>query len=326
MLWRFPGEDFLTQSQLIVSESEDALFVRDGVILETFSGGKYALSTGNYPFINRLQRMFSGGVSAFNCIFYVNKVHQLELKWGTDSPIQLLDPVIRIKTALVGNGSFTVRVVDSKKFVLKFVGNTECVTTDDIREKFRSAFMQKIKSNIGKFIQNSGKEILGIIANIDEISENLRPVLNLTFTEYGLELVNFFIAAMDIPEDDPSWAQFNAARTTKAQMEYMGNDWERDQNKKIQMAIAQNEASGGVAGLGMALGLGFQAANAAGGMSPIFSPPLPTADSAAVADLSRGEDKNLSQLPNPQSRKLKILQRMRHKFTLNRKILHSLRS
>ena len=196
----------------------------------------------------------------------------------------------------------------------------ECVTTENPRKVRLLSCRNQL---ISKFIQNSGKEILGIIANIDEISENLRPVLNLTFTEYGLELVNFYIAAMDIPEDDPSWAQFNAARTTKAQMEYMGKDWERDKNKKIKMAIAQNEASGGVAGLGMALGLGFQAANAAGGMSPIFSPPLPTADSAAVSDLSRGEDKNLSQLPNPQSRKLKILQRMRHNLPQPQFCTHS---
>ena len=67
LVWKCAKEDFNDNTQLIVMESEEALFVKDGVVVETFSGGKFTLSTANYPFINGLRKIASGGVSAFSC-------------------------------------------------------------------------------------------------------------------------------------------------------------------------------------------------------------------------------------------------------------------
>lgn len=93
LIWLNGEEDFNTNSTLIVAESEEALFFKDGVIQETFTGGRYQLSTENYPFISRLRNAFSGGISTFNCkVYFVRKAHSLELLWGTDTPIQVRDP------------------------------------------------------------------------------------------------------------------------------------------------------------------------------------------------------------------------------------------
>ena len=60
LIWRQPEEDFNTQSTLIVMPGEEAIFLKGGVIEQTFDNGTYKLSTENYPFISRLRNAFTG--------------------------------------------------------------------------------------------------------------------------------------------------------------------------------------------------------------------------------------------------------------------------
>ena len=101
--------------------------------------------------------MFSGGGNAFCCeVYFVNKVDKLDLKWGTDSPIQVRDPVYGIATQIISRGSFTTRVADSKKFVLKFVGGSNIVVADDaVQKRFRAMFVQNVKSLIAAAVMES---------------------------------------------------------------------------------------------------------------------------------------------------------------------------
>lgn len=276
LYWKFQGEDFRTGTQLIVAESEEALFVRDGVIYETFTGGKFTLTTNNYPFIDKIRAFFSGGVNSFNCkVYFVNKADLLELKWGTDAPILLRDPVWSIATNVQGRGSYTIRVKDSKKFVLKFVGSSaQIVTPDLIRQQFKSVVNQKIKTLIGKSILSSSMEILTTIADLDAFAEAMRPGFTDVLDEYGIELVNLYIGALEIPEGDPGRIKLEEAAANRAQMTMLGNDWQRVQGRDIMMAMADNEGTAGsVAGMGAGMGMGMAAGGAFGALaSSVFAP------------------------------------------------------
>jgi len=120
LVWRQPEEDFNNGSTLIVMPGEEAIFIKGGVIEQIFSNGTYVLSTDNYPFISRLRNAFSGGISTFNCVVYfVRKASGLEIRWGTESPIQLRDPVMQIMTSLQARGAYKVQVGDGAKFLTK---------------------------------------------------------------------------------------------------------------------------------------------------------------------------------------------------------------
>jgi len=298
LYWKFQGEDFRTGSQLIVAESEEALFVRDGVIYETFTGGKFTLTTNNYPFIDKIRAFFSGGVNSFNCkVYFVNKADLLELKWGTDSPIALRDPVWGISTKIQGRGSYTVKVKDSKKFVLKFVGNNaQIVTPDFIRQQFRSAVNQKIKTLIGKSVLSSGLEILTTIADLEAFADAMRPGFAEVLDEYGIELVNLFISALEIPDGDPGRAKLEdklaEAAADDAQIRKLGNNWQRVQGRNIMMTMAGNEGTAGsVAGMGAGMGMGMAAGGAFGALAnSVFAPfanqqqpPVPSASAPSVS-------------------------------------------
>ena len=258
LFWKHDKENFRTGSQLIVKESEEALFVRGGIIYEVFSGGTYSLTTDNYPFIDGIRSIFSGGESAFCCeVYFINKADALDLKWGTDSPIQVRDPVYGIATQIVSRGSFTVRISDSKKFVLKFVGGSATIVTEDaIQKRFRTMFVQNVKASIASSVMESKTEILGIASRLNEFAQKITPKVATALDEYGLELVNFYISAVDVPEDAPGRRQLEMAMAQRAEFAILGDNWERAQNRDIMMATAQNH---GITGMGAGVGFGMAA-------------------------------------------------------------------
>lgn len=275
LIWLNGEEDFNTNSTLIVAESEEALFFRDGIVEEVFDGGKYVLSTENYPFISRLRNLFSGGVSTFNCkVYFVRKAHSMEILWGTDSPIQVRDPVLRIATSVTARGAFKVQVDNSKLFLIKLLGNNvQQLTQEELTRYFRREFMQHIKSNIAKAIRESNEEILGICERQALLAETLTPILREPLANYGVRLVNFTIEAIDIPEQDPNRQKLEAAYANKGVMGILGNDWGRQQAKDILHDVANNPGAGGVAATGAGLGMGMVAGGVFNSMAQqMFAP------------------------------------------------------
>lgn len=264
LCWKFLGEDFKNGSQLIVAESEEALFFKDGIVEQIFDGGKYTLSTNNYPLITKLRSFLSGGVSAFNCrVYFISKAHKLELFWGTDTPIQMRDPVWNLQTSIRARGSYSIQVTDSKKFLLKLIGNNiQQFTKDELNGFFRSAFLQYIKDKIPRVIKDSGREILDICTEKATIAEALAPVLNNVLDEYGVRVVNFYISAIDIPENDPNRDVLEKALAKRAELGILGADWAKIQAADILRDLANNPGAGGVAAAGAGLGMGMAAGNA----------------------------------------------------------------
>lgn len=267
LLWRQPEEDFNTNSTLIVMPGEAALFVNGGVIEKVFSeSGTFKLSTENYPFISRLRNAFSGGVSIFNCVVYfVRTAHSSEILWGTSTPIQVRDPIHKIFCNIQARGAYKVQVSDPSKFLVYMIGNNiNSLDQEGLKKYFGSQMMMYIKSYITQFINNANAEVLGICANQLEISYILAPFISQTIEDYGLILVNFSIESMDIPNNDPSRQQLEAAFALSGEMHVLGEDWARTKAADILEYLAQNPGSGGAAAMGAGVGVGIAAA-------PVFS-------------------------------------------------------
>lgn len=280
LAWKFTGEDFNDNSQLIVSESEEAVFIRDGIAVAVFEGGRYTLNTNNHPFIESLRRRLSGGVSAFSArVYFVNVDHKLELFWGTDSPIQLRDPVWGLQTSVQARGSYSIQVTDSKKFLIKFLGtNVQVFSEEELAFYFRSAFSQHIRGTLARHIRDSGQEILEVTSDIEMLAEHLQPELAPVLEEYGVRLVNFYVAAIDIPPDDPNraileqsiaekHAKLQNAQGDKAVMGLLGEEWARQQSATILSDLARNPGAGGLASAGAGVGVGIAAGNIFGEMA-----------------------------------------------------------
>lgn len=278
LFWKVPYEDFNEGSKVIVDENQELLFYKNGVILESLTAGQYTLDTDNFPFLTPLRSVFTGGVSSYNCkVFYVNKAHSLDMMWGTDAPIQVVDRKYDIATKVKSRGAYTVQVADAKKFYLKYAGsNVENITPDDVKKDFRAPFNQTVKSVLGRVIQSIDDEIIGICARQAEVAEMVKPELKGVMDEYGLRLVNFYIEAIEVADDASRKALEEArvarastiigAQGEKARLDTLGITWQQDKNMEVMNNLAQNEGNI-LATAGAGLGMGIAAGGAFGSMA-----------------------------------------------------------
>lgn len=285
LIWRQPEEDFNTNSTLIVMPGEEAIFIKGGTVEQTFENGTYHLSTENYPFIGRFRNAFTGGVSTFNCVVYfVRTAHSVEIRWGTDSPIQVRDKLLGIATKLRCRGSYKIQIDNPVKFLEKLIGNNiPFQLQEELNKYFINEFQSKIKSVIARAINESNTEILGIDARLDEFSEIIEPYMQEILDDYGLKCVKFVVAAIDIDDDElrrrydeigmDSIAKLRGAQADKAVMGILGDDWARQQAANILGDLANNPGAGGVAAAGAGMGMGIGAAGAFGAMAQqMFAP------------------------------------------------------
>ena len=284
LIWRQPEEDFNTNSTLIVMPGEEAIFIKGGTVEQTFENGTYKLSTENYPFISRLRNAFTGGISTFNCVVYfVRKAHSEEILWGTDSPIQVRDKMLGIATKLKARGAYEVQIDNPVKFLEKLIGNNVPFQfQEELSKYFINEFQSKIKSSITRAANESTQELLGIEARLDEFADAISPFMQETLNDYGLKLVKFSIAAINIDDDElrrrydeigmDAIAKMRNAQADKSVMGILGDDWAKQQQVDILKGIANNEG-GGVATAGAGLGMGLAAGGVFGGMAQqVFNP------------------------------------------------------
>lgn len=286
LLWRQPEEDFNTNSVLVVMPGEEAVFIKNGEIVNVFSNGRYELKTENYPFLSDLRNTLSGGISTFNCVVYfVRKAHSMEILWGTDSPIQLRDPVQHIATTVKARGSYKIQIENSGVFIAKMVSRVNLVSQDALYDYFNNQFQANIKSILTQSLKNSNQEVLGVCSELEKFSEEISTPIKAIFDEYGIRLINFSIAAMDIPQDDPSRMRLEEAFAKRREYEIMGDQYRTIRGLDILENMSENPSSGGIAGMGAGLGMGLAAGSAMGSLAQaVFQQSTPTTTPSAEAD------------------------------------------
>lgn len=212
LVWKHPIEDFNFGSQLIVHESQEAIFFRDGQALDLFGAGRYTLETQQLPLLEKVYHLPSDTEGTFHSeVYYVNLATQMGIKWGTDSKVRLFDPASGLHIELGASGEFSVRVIDSRRLLLKVVGTTGGLAQSDImgggsgKGFFRAMVMTQVKSYLAQAIRESGISVLEIDERLMELSEALRVKLNVRLAEYGLTLPEFFVSRVVTPDDDPNF-------------------------------------------------------------------------------------------------------------------------
>lgn len=283
LAWKFPSDELSTWTQLIVNESQEAYLVRGGVYDGPFLGGRHTLTTENIPLIRNLIGIPFGGKSPFSAeVWYVNKVTNLDIKWGTPDAIQLQDPKYNIMVPVRAFGQYGVRVVDSKKFLLKLVGTLPGFDVTTLSDYFKGVFTTKIKTEIANSIIKVGISVLEISTRLEELSIMLRDSLSKEMEDYGIGLSQFNIHSINVPEDDPAVISLKSALAKRAEMGIVGFTYQQERSFDVLQTAAGNEGTaGGVmgAGLGMGMGIGVGApiGQAMGQMvNPVASPILNT--------------------------------------------------
>lgn len=272
--WKYPNEELGTWTQLIVNESQEAVFVKEGKILDILGAGRHTLSTENIPLLSKLINLPFGGKSPFTAeVWYINKAYSLDVKWGTATPIQLQDPKYQVFIPVRAFGQFGIRISDSTKFLKNLVGVLKIFESDDIIEYFRGLFMTKVKDVVSNYLIRKKISILEINAYLDEISQCLKESILEEMNKYGIDLVNFYVISIDTPEDDDAVIRLKEALAKKAEMNIVGYDYRQERSFDTLDGVTQNSDSttnnlmGAGIGLAMGMGLGGNIGNQFGNMA-----------------------------------------------------------
>lgn len=225
-IWKHPAEDFNSLTQLIVHESQEAIFFMNGQALDLFGPGRYTLETQNIPKIGKILNRTTGGKDPFHCeVYFINKTVQMALKWGTDSKVRFIDPLTGVPLELGASGEINMQVTDSRKLLVKLVGTMNGIAweyggtnfTKSIKECFRPLVSVAVKSNLSNVIKSENIDILDIDEKLELISEKLKEKVAPGFEEYGISIPDFYVTNVVLPESDPNFRRIRDLHTVSLQ-------------------------------------------------------------------------------------------------------------
>lgn len=208
-VWKHPCEDFNTSTQLIVHESQEAIFFMNGQSLDLFGPGRYTLETQNIPLLNHLINLPTGGISAFHCeVYFINKTEQMAIKWGTDTRVQYIEPTYQFPISIGANGEMTLGVDNSRKLLINLVGTESYLGREQLTNYFRAFLMTRIKTYIAQEMRLSKINIFEIDERLEDFSSALKERLVNDFLDYGINLKRFFVTTVLRPDGDPQYEKF----------------------------------------------------------------------------------------------------------------------
>ncbi|MEK3726157.1 SPFH domain-containing protein [Paenibacillus sp. FSL H8-0034] len=269
LVYRYPGESFVYGTQLIVGEGQIAVFVKGGKALDYFSAGTYTLNAPNIPILQSLINIPFGGRTPFTAeVFFINKTVKLDVFWGTNDPISLIDPKYSVRMRVRAFGQFGIKITDYRVFLTELigaVGDDQIVKYDTIMNFFKGVTMTKVKTIIADTIINQKISVLEIAPRLEEISETSLESLSGEFERYGIQIVNFNLSSINFPDED--FDTINKILGEKAAFDIIGdNRYQVKRSFDVMETAAGNEGGGSMAAAGMGLGLGAGAGLAMGNL------------------------------------------------------------
>jgi membrane protease subunit (stomatin/prohibitin family) len=269
LVWKWPNEAISWGSQLIVNQTQEVLFYKNGQALDVLGPGRHTLQTANIPLLQSFVNIPFGDKSPFPAeVYFVDRAVLLDVKWGTQRPVPILDPVLNIFLPVRANGQFGFKVTDTRKLVVQLVGTVPTLAKEDIINYFRGVILTKTKDYIAHELITRRLSILTVTAYLAEMSAQLKINLQEDFNQFGLEIVNFFVNTIDVPDDDPQVQTVKQAMADKASYSIMGDDAYRVKRTfDVLEEAAKNEGGMNMMGTGMGFGLGMGAGSGFAGMA-----------------------------------------------------------
>jgi membrane protease subunit (stomatin/prohibitin family) len=290
MVYRFEryGNEIKYGAQLVVRESQAAVFINEGKLADVFLPGQYTLETKNLPILSTLKGWKYGFQSPFKAeVYFVNTRRFTDLKWGTRNPIMLRDAEFG-PVRLRAFGTYCMRVKDPAIFIREIVGTDGHFTTSEITDQVRNMIITRFTDLLGE----RKIPILDLAGNYNELSDFATKKLGPEMEPYGLEMTKLLVENISLPQ------AVEEALDKRSSMGVVGNlnAYTQFQAANAMEDVANNPSQAGMAGGGMGMGMGFAmanqmgqamspgAANQAGNASPAAAPPpLPGQASFYVA-------------------------------------------
>jgi len=267
LVWKYQSEkqdELRFGTQLIVNESQECIFVKGGQALDIFGPGTHTLSPGNIPLLRKLVNMPFGGQTPFTAeIWFINKTVKRNLPWGTKVRIPVVDPKFGFPVRVGAFGRWGIRIADSRSFLTQLVGSQIGTDSNRVEEYFIGEIIQKFSESLAQFIVDENIPITETTARLTKLSLVTTEKVRAEFARFGIELINFNIENINIPDEE--YKQIQDVLRKKMEMEQLsqvevkqGYITSRTFDVLDKAAANESGAAGAMlaGGLGMGVGLG----------------------------------------------------------------------
>ncbi|MBI5674418.1 MAG: SPFH domain-containing protein [Nitrospirae bacterium] len=233
-------------AQLIVRESQAAVFFYNGKAYDAFGEGRHTLKTANIPILNKIISIPWGMTSPLRAeVYFVNMKVFPNLKWGTKDPVAFKDSKLGL-VRLRAFGIFNIRVLQPVLFINRLVGTQGIFTTEDIEDFLSRVIVSRFNDHLGEKLDS----LLNLPGKYDELSDGLMKRLEEDFSHYGLGLSQIFISSITPPQE------VQKAIDDKSRLSVF-DDLDKLIKMKAAMAIEKVSEQQGEAGAGVGMGLGI---------------------------------------------------------------------
>jgi excisionase family DNA binding protein len=250
---RFPEDgigDYRIGSQVIVRESQRAVFFRDGNALDVFGAGRHTITTANIPLlIDWVGKAFNDRTPFPAEVYFVSVKEFANKKWGTPQPIIVRNPGMGLGVALLqGFGTYSFQVKDPQQFVTQIVGAQHAYRTAEIEERLRTMLLSKLQDVLGETgAKNSVLELIGLT---EEIGAAVRAKVQDDFEAIGLTLKTFYVGNLKPSDKSAQELRDMGMLDMNVYTQLQAADAMRD------AANNQNGGAGLTAGIGAGMGIG----------------------------------------------------------------------
>lgn len=199
VIWKFTdqGNKIMNGAKLTVRESQNVVLMNEGEFGDLYLPGLHTLSTSNMPITTTLKSWKYLFDSPFKVdIYFISTKQFTNLKWGTSGAILLRDKEfgqVRLKSF----GNFSIRIIDSKKFIKEFSGTKPYIKVDDVEGQLKAVIASKFAEGIAQ----ASIPVLDLATNYTEIGDKLMPVFQQEFDTWGIQLEKFYIESIMLPEE-----------------------------------------------------------------------------------------------------------------------------
>ena len=253
LVHRFPEEgvaDLRLGSQVIVRESQQAVFFRDGKALDSFGPGRHTITTANIPLlIDWIGKLFNDRTPFVAEVYFVSVKEFADLKWGTPQPIIVRNPGVGLGVALLqGFGSFSIQITDAQQFVTQIVGAQGIYRMGDIENRLRMMLLSKLQDILGETAAK--KNVMELIGLTEELSAGVRAKAQDDFKAIGLLLKTFYVGNLKPSEKSAEELRAMGMLDMNVYTQLQAADAMRD--------AAKNPSGGAglTAGIGAGMGIG----------------------------------------------------------------------
>ena len=220
-IWKYPHEDFNCFTQIIVHQSQQAIFVCNGRVMDVLGPGRHKLNAKTIPILTHALNLVTG-ISVIHCeVYFVNMTVQMGLKWGTDTKVRFVEPTANIPVELGASGEMNLQVSDGYKLLVAIVGTMKGIAweqtgnefTKSIQNAFRALIGTAVKTSLPAVIRDQNIDIIEIDSHLNTLSAALRVAMEKGFVEYGLTIPQLYVTTVVLPEDDANFRQLKELHT-----------------------------------------------------------------------------------------------------------------